>query len=253
MSLDQAKTSGLVNLNYVVMSYLLRANDFTMRNYKKFLQLVIDGYRDMNLYSVTNIEVQYLLMDENKTVDVPDDFIDYTKIGIPKNGKLVVLTRDKTILLPRSFEDGTEVGNVDATRVNLGFYFADHFRNGRYVGGLYGMTGGFNQAYYRYDKELRQIIFTGDIPQSQIVLEYVSSGIKLSGTTLIPVQYVAALRAYVAWQQVEFDMKVPLSIKERRERQYIDECEAVKFMEHAPTKEELRDYIYRTFRQTPKR
>ena len=253
MSIDSPNTAATISLRYVVMSYLMRKNDFTMRNYKKLIQLVIDGYSDLNLYHIANVEVQYFYMDENKTVSAPSDYVDWVKVGIPINGKLKVLTNDDHMLLPRKFQDGKDVGNLDAAAIGQGIFFADHVRNGRYVAGLYGMPGGVNVAYYRYDRELRQFIFTGDIPRSEVVIEYISNGIKLTGSTVIPRQCLNALRAYLDWQMVEYDDRISDKTKDRKERKFDEQVEVLRFFESAPTINEYRDRLYRMIRQSVKR
>lgn len=253
MSIDSPKTAATISLRYVVMSYLMRKNDYTMRNYKKLLQFVIDGYAELNLYHIANIEVQYFFMDANKTISVPSDFVDWVKVGIPVNGKLKVLTNDEHMLLPRKFQDGKDVGNLDATAINQGVFFTDHFRNGKYVGGLYGMPGGVNVAYYRYDRELRQFIFTGDIPRSEVVIEYVSNGVKLSGATVIERKCLGSLRAYLAWQMVEYDDRVSDARKDRREKKFDEEVSQLRFLDSAPTIDEYKDRLRKMIKQSPKR
>jgi hypothetical protein len=126
-----------------------------------FAQLVIEGYTELNLWHLDNIEVVYLRMSEAKTVDLPSDYVDYLKIGIPYAGKLQVLTNHERILFPRTFEDGEPVGNSDDSTTTSGsIFFVDHFRNGQFVAGLYGLPGGMDNAYYRIDREQRKILFS---------------------------------------------------------------------------------------------
>lgn len=253
MSLETPKTTGIVNIRYVVMSILNRMNDYSMRNYKRIAQIVIEGFTDLNMYHTTNIEVVYLYMDSAKLVSVPADFIDWLKVGMPIGGKLVTLTKDDNILLPRKFTDGKDVGNVDATLTGKVTYFASHFKNGKFVGGLYGLRGGINRAYFRYDKEKRQMIFAGDVPLSEIVLEYVSSGVNLSSSTIIPRQAVKVLRNWTFWQLAEHDSTVTLGEKDRKMKIYEGDVSELRALEHTPTMDEYRDAMYKTIKQTPKR
>ena len=97
-----------------------------------------------------------------KTVPLPADFITWNKIGVPINGKLRVLTQKNSILLPRTFDTGDPVGNTDAGSnegISNALFFSDHFRGGQFVGGMFGMPGGVDEAYYRIDMENRQIVF----------------------------------------------------------------------------------------------
>lgn len=256
MSLEKPKTPGLVTIRYVVMSVLNRMEDYTLRKYKRLAQIALEGFSELSLWHLNTLEVVYLRMSEAKTVDLPSDFIDYTKIGIPINGKLRVLTRHDNILLPRTFEDGEAVGNTDADETvdaaSLVF-FSDHFRGGQYVGGLFGMPGGVDDAYYRIDRENRQIVFSGSIPRSEIVLEYISTGVKTEETSLIPREAVPALRTYILWQMIENDTRIAVNEKERRKRNHEEEVEALRSFQDTMTPDEYRRMIWSTYRQTPKR
>lgn len=254
MSTAVPKTLGVTNINYVVMSVLNRLKDYSMRHYSFLEQICIEGYTDLNLWHLDNIEVVYLRMSEAKTVDLPADYVDYLKIGVPMAGKLRVLTNHDKILLPREFADGEPVGNTDdATVTQDAVYFVDHFRGGQFVGGLYGMPGGIDQAFYRIDREERNIVFSGSIPRAEVVLEYISSGVGLSGTSTIPREAVPALRAFLLWQLIENDSKVSATEKERKKAQYEEQVAALDFFQSAFTADEYRRHVYKHSRQTIKR
>lgn len=254
MSLTTPKTQGTTSINYVVMSVLNRLRDYSMRHYSFLEQICIEGYTELNLWHLDNIEVVYLRMSEAKTVDLPADFVDWTKIGVPMGGKLRVLTNHKKILLPRLFEDGEPVGNTDdSSDPREHVYFTNHFSGGQFVGGLYGLPGGIDEAYYRLDRETRTIVFSGSIPRAEIVLEYLSSGVKLGGSTVIPREAVPALRAYLLWQLVENDPKVGAAQKERKKAQFEEQCHALDFFQSAFTADEYRRHVWKHTKQTPKR
>lgn len=252
MSNVAPKTVGTTTLNYVVMSVLNRLRDYSMRHYSFLEQICIEQYTDLNLWHLDNVEVVYLRMSEAKTVDLPADYVDYQKIGIPINGKLRVLTNHKKILLPRQFEDGEPVGNTDTGvgAISEMVYFADHFRGGQFVAGLYGVPGGLDQAYYRIDREERTIVFSGSIPRAEVVLEYTSSGVGLQGTTVIPREAVPALRNYLLWQLVENDPKVSATEKERKKEQYEEQVNALVAFQSTITADEYRRHVYKHSRQT---
>ena len=253
MSTANPKTTGTTTITYVVMSVLNRLREYSMRNYTFLEQMVIEGYTDLNLWHLNNIEVEYLRMSEAKTVDLPSDFVDWLKIGVPIGGKLRVLTNHKQILFPRTFKDGAPVGNTDDGTISGAIYLTGHFRDGQYVGGLYGLPGGIDQAYYRIDKETRTIIFSGSVPRAEIVLEYISNGIKLQGTTVIPREAVPALRAWALWQNIENNPKVGATEKERKKSQYEEQVHALSFFQSAFTKDEYKRHVYKHTSQTAKR
>lgn len=254
MSLTSPKTTGTTTVRYVVMSVLNRLRDYSMRHYAFLEQIVIEGFTELSLWHLKNVEVVYLRMSDAKTVDLPADYVDYVKIGVPIAGKIRVLTRKDNILLPRTFEDGQEVGNTDDANTPVGaIYFLDHFRNGKFVGGLYGMPGGVDDAYYRIDRETRRIIFSGSIPRAEIVLEYISSGVSTSGATVIPREAVPALRAYALWQLIENDHKVPMGEKERKKEQYEEAVAMLRSFQNTITKEEYMRMVWGSTRQGVKR
>jgi len=260
MSLDKPKTPGLVTIRYIVMSILNRMEDYTMKKYKRLVQIAIEGYGELSLWHLNTLEVVYLRMNEAKVVSLPADYVDFLKIGIPINGKLRVLTQHNQILLPRTFEDGTYVGNiVYGAAVGTDYigepavFFSDHFRGGQYVGGLFGLPGGIDTAYFRIDRENRQIVFSGSVPRSEIVLEYLSTGVKTEEGSLIPREAVPALRTYVMWQMIEYDSRVPANDKERKKRQHEEEIEALRSFQSTFTKEVYQRMLFSTYRQTAKR
>lgn len=259
MSTVVPKTAALVTIRYIVMSVLNRLQDYTMKNYMRLTQIAIEGFsEEFALFHIGNsLEVVYLHMSAAKTVNLPADFIDYTKIGVPINGKLQVLTKHDNLLLPRVFDDtGIAVGNTDAgdeEGISNAIFFSDHFKNGQFVGGLFGLPGGIDQAYYRVDMENRQIIFSGSTPRSEIVLEYIGTGLKPDGSSLIPREVVAPLRAYILWQMVENDQRVAYNERERRKREFTELTEAMRSFSNAFTKDEYLRMIWGQSQQTVKR
>lgn len=254
MSLTSPKVGGTVTIAYIIMSVLNDLRDYSMRHYSYMERIVTRKYIDLNLFHLNNIEVVYLRMSEAKTVDLPNDFVDWHRIGIPTNGRLRVLTNHDKILLPRTFADGADVGNTDDgnTIATGSIYFAPHFRNGQFVGGLYGYPGGVDDAYYRLDREMGTIVFGGTVERGEIVLEYISTGVKISGQTVIPREAAETLIAYLHWQVVENDRKIGMSTKQWKKQTYEEELAKLNFFQGAFTKENYLAMVRRHARQTIK-
>ena len=267
MSTAVPKTAGLVTIRYVVMSVLNRMQDYSMKNYKRLVQIAIEGFTELSLWHLNSVEVVYLHMSTAKTVQLPSDYVDYNKIGIPINGQLRVITRKDCILLPRVFDDGTPVGNTDSATSDSSMagaiFFDDHWRGGQFVGGLFGLPGGIDSAYYRIDRENRQIVFSGDVPRSEIVLEYVSSGVKESGGTMIPREAVPALRTYVEWSMIAMDMtgfmtgraqqKATMGEIQRRKQEHEEAVAMLRSFQNSFNADEYKRAVFGTYMQAPKR
>jgi hypothetical protein len=192
-----------------------------------------------------------------KTASYPTDFVTETKVGIPIAGKLHLIPSHDGLLLPRTFDDTLEaVGNADddqATTLSGGIYFCSHWRNGAYIGGLYGLSGGVADAYYRIDREQKQIVFGGSTPRSEFVLEYMSNGVKESGGAIVPREAIPALRSYLIWQDAENDPRVAYNEKERKKRIHEEEVEAMRSFQNAFTADEYLQLVRRNTHQSIKR
>lgn len=212
MSTLTPKTAGLVNLSYCVASVQADIQDYTDRHVERFTQWAINAYTELNIFHSNNVEVEYLEMDANGIVDLSPltDYIDYIKVAMMVNGKYWTLGVNEKIGLRRDELDASELALIFKTgapsiEVGSGYVFADHYVNGTYRTGMFGLGGGFNRSCFRVDKERNQLQFDSDIPRNQIVLEYYSTGVNATGGTLIPRPYVEYIKAYIRWQMEEND------------------------------------------------
>jgi hypothetical protein len=237
-------------------------DDYSMTKYEKFLQYCIDGYMDLNLFTMQSVKVAYLTVKDNKTADLPSDYIKYTKIGFNNRGSFEVLGLNDDLMLTRSKDD---CGNPVNDNVNgcendtllfpsYGYYFAPHYRNGQFVGELYAGAGSYTgNGMYRIDHNMRQIAFSSDLAADTIILEYKSSGVSGDGSTFIPRQCAPALIAFIHWKRREYNDKVAQSEKERLKNNYYIEFEKLRDLEFSFTIEEYLDARRSTYAMIPKR
>jgi hypothetical protein len=261
MSTAVPKSAGLVTIRYVVMSMLNRLQDYSMKSYLRYLQIAIEGFsEELSLYHVNaGMEVVYLRMSVAKTCQLPSDYVKWNKIGYPIGGKLKVITHNESILLPRVFDDtGDAIGNyygaaIGASDLSNAVFFSDHYHNGAFIGGLYGLPGGIDVAGFRIDREYNQIVFSGSTPRSEIVMEYVSNGLKSDGSSLIPREVVPALRTYVLWQKDEPDPRIACNAKERLKTEHEEAVAALRSFQLSFTADEYLQMVRSGIHQAPKR
>lgn len=238
----------------VVKSFLNERGEKSLANIERYLQMAIEGYSDMSIFEMNSVEVAYLKVNKDtNTALLPPDFITMTKIGVNIHGTMWTLTLNSDIIMPRPETICPEpIENVQNTEVNGGYFFAPHYRHGRYVETLYGLGGGFNVAYYRIDMNTRTIYFDGRVPNEEVILEYKSSGVKAGGA-MIPRQAVPALKAYLHWKSLEYDTRIGVNEKIRKEQLYGTELYKLKLLENSFTIDEYLDNSYSTMSQAPKR
>jgi len=242
--------AGITSLNKVAKKSLLR-NTLPHSKYFLIVSLLVDGMRDLNLFTVKGERIARIQMDAVNCISLPNDYLSFLKLGVPYNGRLHTFTLDESMITPMTIVDGIEV--LDSTR-GEGITRVDGKSNAdgtRFVEGQsgYNNTGGKNEFYMKFDLPNRRIIIDG-VSRTECTLMYKSNGVSATGGTLIPATYEESLLAWVDW-------KLSLGNKEsawsdRNEERYYQECNKVNFLE-SPSVKDLFDAIYSSWKQAVKR
>jgi hypothetical protein len=241
-------TKGLVSLDYCVASVLNELGHDT-KHRRRLLQFAIDAYTELNLFHFgKNVKVVYLVVDENGWIDFPEDYLDYNKIAVVKDGGLWTLTLNENMPLARDVECGEDTNPFPQTIENdNGTYFLGHYRDSLWVPRAYASGGGYNTAgTFRLDPEKGRIQFqhTTVMAGTTVVMEYISSGVTVTGVTVIPRAAVSPVKGYIHWKRVEYDVRVADAQKERKRQLYLQEVEKFRAREGALTRDELYDLFY---------
>ena len=194
---------------------------------KRFLG--IKGLRELNLDIARSIKGKKLPITSIGTVELPDDYMDYTGIfTVNDSNQLIPLSKNDTInisneaildhnyepLLDHNYEQiyserdtTTFSGGKDN---NMSSYNRSLYPNRSY-GGYYGMSSfNNNYGYYRFDIEgnVLQLALNQDI--EFIYLEYISNGLEsvIDSRVMFPVQISEALEAYIFWKSAVYQRGV---------------------------------------------
>jgi len=276
------KNQSVVTLDYIVRTVMADKKETSTHNYQQYLQFAALGIINLNLFKLDTINVKYLPVNKNMTVDLPCDFVEYNIIGIcTRNGRIVTLGLDNSLCLPRKTDicgnvlssseqstgavNGSSSSSQSEVGFGFGYLFVPHFRGGQYVGEQYGQGGGFAPGYFRIDKQRRQIVLdtricnvrtgvdTDPILLNEIVLEYKSSGVDPDGGGMVPIQALLSMRAWVHLQIAQNDPKMAESKIRRRLDTYDLEYFKLSKLMNSFTKSELNDVFYRSTKLSPKR
>jgi len=254
----------LVTLDYIVRNVLAQMEESSMRRYQTFLQYAVRGMRELTLQSGNSqaLKIKHLPMLPNKAVNLPSDYVKYMKIGICVNGRVVTLGLDETLCLNDNYSecgDPLEIAienvNVpDYTYFSFGYPFAGYYHNNQYVNSLFGLGGGFNsRGYFRVNLEMGQIQFASVVPHHDIVLEYISDGVNLDGTAIVPVEAVEYLIAFVFWKMKEAKANSTEAEIARWRNEAAIKFRNVKHLNLSFTPAEYLDEYRKHLYQTPKR
>ena len=233
----------LVPISKVVHSYLNATGIYSKVNYKRFLQIVLENYADLNINNTAGFNSGRFIINQVNCVPFPLDYIDYVRIGVPVAGQIETLTANDAIITPKAITCGVEVADSDLSTPISNDWIVH-----------YGSTGGRNFMYYKSDKINRQIVFEGDGIGREVVIQYITTGINMSGATMIPVELVKVLRKYLHWVYMDFDMlnKFPQNKIEAARRDFYHFLNEFERQELSFTAEEFIDAIRQGYKQTIK-
>ena len=126
-----------MELEKVVREFLIESGR-TEHRFVQALQFGISCLRELN-YDVTGSpSIKILTVNDNDTVDLPDDYLNYIRLGFTDGrGEFRELGRNKDIALNRNLNDCGQRGErFDPTQNETGLfpyytsdYHANHFRN----------------------------------------------------------------------------------------------------------------------------
>jgi hypothetical protein len=235
-----ADTNALVSLEYILASVkaYLQTDD---RQDEFLMQLIMDCVTDLNIYhaDISGSKTVTLDVSAINTVDLPVDFQDYICIGYCVGNQIVDLTYNPRLAVPQTQDCAIDTNPYPlSNNIELP------------ISRQYGAAG-ITTKHYKIDKRNRRIILSGSIPNSQVIMEYIGSGI--TNDTLVPRYAVPVIRAYVYWFRVENDPRVPYNEKERKSHLYVTEMRRLKEFETRLTINEVMDALYSGIRQTIKR
>ncbi len=246
----------ILTLKDIVDDVLNEIGTYDEHEYLRYLKLAMRGFTRLNLFHMSNIRVAYLPVSDINTVTLPSDYVAYTKIGINVNGNIWTLGLNDKMAFAREESCGLRINELaDVTDVSTysTCSYIDHTKDGVRVTNLFGIGGGFNVAYYRVDREMGVIQFQGGVPQSEVVLEYVSNGIKTDGVTIVPVEAREAIIAWIHWKRKINDPKFTINDRLSSKQEYLEEVNELRCFEDSFTLDEMMDVFYEGYKQTPKR
>lgn len=215
------------------------------RQYERMEQFAFECYQqELKLRSMASIEVYREVIPPVGVINLPPDYIRYTKIGICRGGRIYTLTLDETLCKSKpqicaSLEQQTAVE----------YPIAPHYFNGVYYGydlpALFMAGGGVNRdGYYRVDDDKKVIYLDSKLTGTELIVEYQSSG-NVTGQTLVPEMYIDPMRYYIAWKMYEYDPQM-VQLAEREYQRFAAYFTEAGIQRNMFTLDELLDVLYET-------
>lgn len=184
-------SAAFVSLDTVVRKALIDFDGDSMHGYVKFLNYAYYGIQDLNLDIKGNIIDVSIAMRDNRTIQVPADFMTWIKVGYIQNGVISIIHNSECGVIQEP--DITDDPPINVENIKLDTC----------------CTNG-DTRYFKYQDKEATIRFSPDVDLQDVYLRYLATPYQLAGETMIPVQ----AEQMILWRiKMEYAAHNPLMVK----------------------------------------
>lgn len=222
-------TAMWVELTEVIYQYIDQAK-LTTAEFRRLWTIGVRGVEEMGLDVYMTPKTEKLLVNPNKTVDLPSDFIAFSKVGVlNQNGEVATLRRNTDLTAYRiemadRLSKNTDDNNGNTWRLQ-DLAYVNYFDGARYVN-IFGAGAVLNaQGEFDIDEELGLIYLNNEYDYDYVILEYLSSPSN-DPNYKIPLQIREAIFSYIAWRDIEMlpsGRRVTLGDKQLRRKEFYNQ------------------------------
>ena len=226
MAKDTAQWTGLAD---VIYEYIDQAK-LTSSEFRRLWTVGIRGVEEMGMDVHFTPKTEKLLVNPNKTVDLPSDYIGFSKVGVfNAQGEVATLRRNPDLTAYKIDQNDRLSKNTDTTSSNTfrlqNLAYVNYFDGARYVN-IFGAGAVLkNEGEFDIDEELGILYLDNNFAYSYVVMEYFSSPAD-DVDYKIPIQVKEAILAYIAWKDIEFlpmGRKVTMGDKQLRRKEFYNQ------------------------------
>lgn len=214
-------------LTNIVNELIIEKGEAQGNRFARYYQLGVACLREQNMDLSGIPKIVSLEVSPNDTVDLPADYMNYTRIALcGMDGQLHSLGRNENLCLnkvynacgvPSNENNTSTIGASSSMTDGLSSiggqpwliidYPNDNYRNGELMGRFFGIGGGNNQnGYYRFDIPNGQILLGGlPIAIHSIVLEYIADITSNDGDFDVHPFLVETVKDYIFWKSISRD------------------------------------------------
>lgn len=218
------------------------------------------GLRELGFETAPIIKSIRLDLDtSNMTVALPDDYVDYVRIGTTKeDGLFYAFVKNDNISTPQTYtaSGGTLVDSdsdgvydrtdakeaPDTTLVQEDYYYSAGRPISIYGGGMYGRGGAQRDGYFRINLEQNRIEISTPYNFAFVDIEYIADAALASGTVVHP-YCVEALDSYIYNSLIKRSTEAPSNEKIRANREWLSNLKIANSRMKGFSKQEFLDMI----------
>ena len=250
--------------------YVSQASDNAIRSF------ALRGVRDMGSDMLKIVRSIKLPVESNDTVTLPDDYVEWTKIGtVGSDGIIYVMGENKNLNISQKYstidgdkydtdgdglyerEDSKTATAGSSPMADTGItdgmnsYIFRNYIHGSEAGRMYGLGGGHYYGEFRINADQNRVELKNPNGVSEIVMEYVADEAR-STNPRVHIFAEEALRSYIYYKLIERKSSVPMGEKQRARQEYYNERRLANARINSFTKEELLKTIRKNTKQSPK-
>lgn len=202
----------------------------------RIYQFALSGLRELHMDIAGLIKVVELTINDNDTVDLPNDFLSYSKIGLcGDDGRIHTLGLDNDLCMNQTFNNcgvpikhsqlqssdgfvGDGITGFGGWGLNTAFFGL--YNN---PGSMFGLGGGNNQnGYFRYNRATNQLLLANLwCHTTSIILEYISDvSVSAEGDFIVHPYEIQTIKDWISWKYCYDDRNVSANDKGYKERVY---------------------------------
>jgi hypothetical protein len=255
--------AAITSLDAIVNNVLMRRG-YSKHWYIQFLVFAKDALRELVFDDLKIINTKLLSVNDYNAVDLPSDFLDYTKVGV-KSGQFV------TPLLPQDSINSLNNFDSDFNITRYDEQSDDSDEEQLYYGAIQGLRwgvvtvndfgesigrqyGGTGQQWdtFKIIRERNQIQLNEALDTDTIVLEYISDGMNADAASQITPYAISTIEAYILFQMKANNRNYSPSEVELAERKYINERRILRARENPITIEVLKRIVQKNTKSSIK-
>jgi hypothetical protein len=187
--------------------------------------------KKLSFVTLTEPKTVRLKVNDNKSIDLPPDYINYIKIGVQVNTDkgprvLTFALNEQLPLASHTDECGNPLRTLGSIcdHEDAGGYWYNNYQQGSNVGRIFGYGGGQSHVgTFTVDREFDRITFSSELALDYVYMEYITNGINPNGNTYVHALYEFPLIAYIIWKLT----KIP-GERQKKENEYFRELRDMK-------------------------
>lgn len=190
-------TAQFISLDKIVRQAIDDAGDTAEHQYARFLGFAFKAVKEINYDIAGHFVATTLTAEENNTIVLPTNFIDWVSVGVISEGR-VVFFHNKDCHLVQEVNDAHT--NIDTD--------------------YQGCCIDSEKNWFRLYKELGIIEFSSDIEATDIYLSYLATELELNNETLVHVYAEEMIIARIHWERVRNNSAANYNEKVLKQREY---------------------------------